>query len=85
MKKCPTGKRLYVTEGLAEDALIEAHIHFEYTTNQGPMAVYLCQECGHYHLTSQAPMNERLQQSLASGEIARQKRAKKWTDKFKDG
>jgi ABC-type ATPase with predicted acetyltransferase domain len=84
MKKCPTGKRLYVTENLAESALIDANIHFEYAAQRGPIAVYQCQECGHYHLTSQGPMNKRLEQSLSSGEIARQKRAKGWLDKFKD-
>ncbi len=83
MKKCPTGKRLYHSEQLAEDALIEAHIHFDYRSGGGPIAVYRCEDCGDYHLTSRGPMNERLARLLDKGEIQKQKEASRWQDKFK--
>jgi ABC-type ATPase with predicted acetyltransferase domain len=83
MKRCVTGKRVYHSEQLAEDALIEAHIHFEYRTGGGPKAVYRCEDCGDYHLTSRNPMNPRLAQSLASGTIKKQKEASRWQSKFK--
>lgn len=83
MKKCPTGKRLYLSESLAEDALIEAHIHFDYRAGGGPVAVYRCDECGAYHLTSRPPMNARLAQQLSDGTIKKQKEASRWQDKFK--
>jgi hypothetical protein len=83
MKKCITGKRLYISKQLAEDALIEAHIHFDYRAGGGPVAVYHCDECGDYHLTSRGPMNERLAEQLADGTIQRQKEASQWQGKFK--
>jgi hypothetical protein len=83
MKKCSTGKRLYATEQLAEDSLIEAHIHFEYKSGTGPKAVYKCDECGSYHLTSQGSINARLSQLLADGTIQRKKEADGWNEKFK--
>ena len=83
MKKCATGKRLYPNEQLAEDALIEAHIHFDYRAGGGPVAVYLCDECGEYHLTSQGPMNTQLALQLKNGAIQKQKEAGRWQNKFK--
>lgn len=83
MKKCPTGKRLYLSEQLAEDALIEAHVHFNYRSGSGPVAVYRCEDCGNYHLTSQGPMNTRLSQLLTNGTIKKQKEAVRWQGKFK--
>ncbi len=83
MKKCSTGKRLYSSEQLAEDSLIEAHIHFEYKSGAGPKAVYKCDECRSYHLTSQGTMNARLSQLLADGTIQKQKEAGRWNEKFK--
>jgi len=83
MKKCPTGKRLYPSEQLAEDALIEAHIHFDYRAGGGPVSVYQCDECGEYHLTSRFPINARLAELLANGTINKQKEAGRWQSKFK--
>lgn len=83
MKKCPTGKRLYLSEQIAEDALIEAHIHFDYRSGSGPVAVYRCEDCGNYHLTSQGPTNARLSQLIANGTIKKQKEASRWQGKFK--
>jgi len=83
MKKCPTGKRLYHSEQLAEDALIEAHIHFDYRAGGGPVAVYLCDECREYHLTSRGPMNACLAARIADGTIKKQKEASRWQSKFK--
>jgi len=81
--KCTTGKRVYLTEQLAETALIEAHIHFDYRSGGGPIAVYVCEECANYHLTSRGPMNERLSQLIANGTIKKQREASRWHDKFK--
>jgi len=83
MKKCVTGKRLYHSQQLAEEALIEAHIHFDYQAGGGPVAVYLCEDCGEYHLTSRGPMNARLSELLSNGTIKKQKEASRWQSKFK--
>ncbi|MBK7650541.1 MAG: hypothetical protein IPJ20_07035 [Flammeovirgaceae bacterium] len=83
MTKCNTGKRLYTSEALAEDALIGAHINFDYRTGSGPVAIYKCDECGNYHLTSHGEMNKRLALQLQSGFIQKQKQAARWQDKLK--
>jgi ABC-type ATPase with predicted acetyltransferase domain len=73
---------VYVTEVLAEDALIEARIQFDYPSGQGPVAVYRCDDCGYYHLTSQGLMSEKLKTYLASGQVEKQKQANFWADKL---
>jgi len=83
MKKCITGKRQYHSQQLAEEALIEAHIHFDYRAGGGPVTVYQCEDCGEYHLTSQGAMNERLATLLSNGTIKKQKLAAQWQNKFK--
>jgi len=83
--KCTTGKRLYLTEQLAEEALIEAHIHFDYRSGGGPVAVYRCDDCGNFHLTSRGPMNVRLSQMITNGSVKKLKEAVRWQEKFKGG
>jgi hypothetical protein len=68
---------------MAEDVLIEAQTAFDYNTGHGPIAVYVCDDCGYYHLTSKGPMNDRLSQYIASGKLARQKEANRWADKWR--
>lgn len=83
MDRCATGKRVYASQEMAEEVLIEAWTRYEYKGNQGPIAVYRCDDCGQYHLTSRGPMNERLAAALADGRISKQKEARRWEDKFK--
>lgn len=83
MIKCVTNKKVYLTEELAEEALIGAHTKFYYARGQGPMAVYCCEDCGYYHLTSQGPINDKLQQQLSQGKIEQQKLADEWLDRLK--
>ena len=68
---------------LAEDALIEAWIKFEYAPGSGPIAIYKCDDCGQYHFTSQGPMNENLSVALTSGKIKQQKVGNDWLNKLK--
>jgi hypothetical protein len=83
MKTCPSGKRAYFTQELAEDALIEAHARFEYGKGSGPVAIYKCDDCGHYHFTSQGAMDTKLSQYLTSDKAKLEKEASKWLEKFK--
>lgn len=80
---CSTTKKIYLSESLAEDALIEARIQFDYPEGRGPVAVYRCEDCGYYHLTSQGSVNEKLKKYLASGSVDKQKEANRWLDKLK--
>ena len=82
MLKCPTSKRIYVTESLAEDALIDTHSRHQYA-GTGPIAVYQCDECGYYHFTSKGKMNEKLAEQIASGKTKRQQEANQWINKLK--
>ena len=83
MKPCTSAKKMYPSLEIAEDALIEARTQFDYQVNQGPIGVYLCEDCGYYHLTSQGKMNENLAAQLKDGKIKRQKEANQWMTKLK--
>lgn len=83
MMKCVSGKRSYASQNLAEEALIEAHINFEYRPRNGPTAVYKCEECGNFHLTSLGEMNAQLALQLKNGYIQKQKQAIRWKNKLK--
>lgn len=83
MKTCISHKKIYLTQEIAEDALVEARVRFDYTQGDGPVAVYKCDDCGYYHLTSQGQMNGKLAQYYAEGKIQRQKEADYWLNKMK--
>jgi len=83
MIKCISHKRVYPTREIAEDALIEARTHFDFGNRPGPIAVYQCEDCGYFHLTSSGTMNEKLANAKASGKLDREREANKWIDKLK--
>ncbi len=83
MIKCVTLKKVYVTQELAEEALIAARTRLEYAKGQGPIAIYKCDDCGYFHLTSKGPVNAALSQHLKEGKIDREKEANKWLNKMK--
>jgi hypothetical protein len=73
---------MYPSEIIAEEALISAWIAYSYTKGNGPIGVYLCADCGSYHLTSKGVMNQKLAEQLTSGKIQQNKEANKWLDKI---
>jgi hypothetical protein len=81
--KCVSHKNSYATATLAEDALIEAHTRFDFAPGQGPIAIYRCDDCGEYHLTSRGPQNEKLTEFLKSGQLPRLKEGNWWLNKLK--
>lgn len=81
--RCVSGKRIFASQQLAEDTLIELWAKNEYTSGQAPVAVYRCEDCGQYHLTSKGPMNGSLAKAIESGQIKREREANKWLDKFR--
>lgn len=80
---CATGKRLYETLVLAEDALIESWSRNVYQAGAAPVAIYQCDDCGYFHFTSKGEMNEKLQEALESGEVEKRRRAFYWEEKLK--
>lgn len=83
MEHCVSGKRMYSSQQVAEEVLIEAWTRYEYSEGNGPVAVYKCEDCGQYHLTSRGPMNDKLSAALSGGKIQRQKEADRWLDKIR--
>ncbi|HEX5169176.1 MAG TPA: hypothetical protein VFW11_08365 [Cyclobacteriaceae bacterium] len=83
MSACVTHKRMYASRELAEEALIAARIRFNYPHGEGPIAVYQCEDCGQYHLTSKGVMNERLAKFIQEGKLKLHKEAGFWSDKLK--
>lgn len=83
MKGCSTGKRIYASQALAEDALLDAHTRSLFLAGQGPIAVYGCERCAGFHLTSKGPMNERLAQALSDGSLTRAREAADWERKWR--
>jgi hypothetical protein len=77
MIKC--SKRSYENENLAVDALIEARIRFD---NNSAVAVYCCDDCGLWHLTSQGSVNIKLKAALDNGSIKKNKEAYYWQKKL---
>jgi hypothetical protein len=82
-RSCPTGKIVYASIAIAEDVLIELWSKNEYNAASAPVAIYRCDDCGLYHLTSKGPMNEKLSAAISSGSIKRQREANQWEMKFK--
>ena len=83
MIKCVTQKKVYLTQELAEEALIGAHTRFDYAQGKGPLTIYRCEDCGYFHLTSKGPVNPTLAQHLKEGKIDREKLANEWINKMK--
>jgi hypothetical protein len=84
MNKCISGKRVFISKEIAEEALIEAHIRYSYKDGTGPMSVYQCEDCGQYHLTSNGPMNPRLAELFKDGKIQTEKEAHQWMKQIKN-
>ena len=81
--KCSSGKYQYMSQDLAETALIDQHIYKGFLPHEGPQNVYECQNCGYWHLTSKAPeQNPRLTEMIDSGEMKRKQEASKWERGF---
>ncbi|HLT79559.1 MAG TPA: hypothetical protein VKZ86_00925 [Cyclobacteriaceae bacterium] len=83
MTTCPTGKRGFVSEEIAVDALIGAWVRYDHSRGDGPVTIYLCDDCGQYHLTSKGPMHETLKKYLADGTISRMSQAEEWMRRLK--
>ncbi|MBX2970476.1 MAG: hypothetical protein KF803_13990 [Cyclobacteriaceae bacterium] len=83
MAGCSSGKRSYVSEAIAVEALIEAHVQFDYGNRSGPIAVYPCDECGQFHLTSTGSINKKLEQFIADGTLQKLRTASKWSGKWR--
>ena len=74
---------MFLTEAIAEDALVAAWITYGFKEGQGPIAVYRCDECGGFHLTSKGSVNPKLAEHLRRGEIKKRQEENEWIEKLK--
>ena len=81
---CPTHKHQYISQDLAETALIDQHVYKGFLPHEGSQGVYQCEICGYWHLTSKSTTcNARLQEEMDSGALKRKQRAGKWEQGFR--
>lgn len=80
---CTTGKRIFYSKELAEEALIANHQRFHHREGQGPINVYECHECGNWHFTSKGDINDLLKDPAIKSEINQQRQAMDWEKRFK--
>jgi hypothetical protein len=83
MAGCITRKKMFATQDIAEEVLLEAWTKYRYSAGHGPLAVYRCDDCGQFHLTSSGEMNPKLAQHLQEGKIQLRQEADKWLSKIK--
>jgi hypothetical protein len=83
ISKCISGKRSFESQLLAEDVLIELWSKNNYSDKNAPIAIYKCDDCGQFHLTSREPMNSRLAGYLSGSTFKLDREANKWLDKLK--
>ncbi|MEM6812877.1 MAG: hypothetical protein AAF600_00625 [Bacteroidota bacterium] len=76
--KCVSGKRIYETVEIAEEALIQHHIVNEYKTGEGPINVYKCHDCGNWHFTSKGEPNSIFDNKEMILRIKNERRANYW-------
>ena len=83
MDKCVSGKRIYASEDVALEALIQHHIINNYRANEGPINVYECQDCTNWHFTSKGKKHSAFDDPDILRTIEREKRAHNWERGFK--
>lgn len=82
-QKCVSGKRIFETEALALDALIQNHIINNYRADEGPTNVYECPDCGQWHFTSKAEKHPLFDDPEIARNIVQEKRAINWERGFR--
>ena len=77
---CPTNKKIYPTEEIAVEALLQARIRFDSNT---AISVYECDDCNNWHLSSKGEMNVKLKDAIKSGKLDQEKKKLDWEERYK--
>lgn len=80
---CVSGKKGYLTESDALNALVDQRGRFNYRSNSGPVNVYACDDCGEWHFTSKGEVHQLLQSADVQKRIADQREADFWERKLR--
>lgn len=83
MNGCVTGKRIYDSEQIALEALIDMRGKNNYRINSGPINVYQCDDCGLWHFTSKGAIHPSLQTEETQKRISSQNEAEFWERKLR--
>lgn len=83
MEKCVTGKTIFESKELAEEALVQNHIRNNHREGSGPVNVYQCRDCFNWHFTSQGATCPLLLDSDVMQRIERERRAIDWEYRLK--
>lgn len=65
--KCSTRKKIYYTEKEAEEGLFQTKVIFP---SNNAVAVYQCDDCGQWHVTSRGSMSRSLKEAMDNGKLA---------------
>ncbi|MBT8195929.1 MAG: hypothetical protein KJO64_05850 [Bacteroidia bacterium] len=79
---CPSHKNEYYSQALAEEQLIDLHARNNYANGDGPVNVYMCDICHHWHLTSTGGLNLELKEQMENGELKKKQTAYQWENKL---
>lgn len=85
MKCRVTHKVCYDSEHQAEQALLSARARFPVSSGTGPVAVYRCNYCECYHLTSKGEESYLLRSEDTKRKIDLEREAFYWESKIKGG
>ncbi|MBM3178475.1 MAG: hypothetical protein FJZ78_10770 [Bacteroidetes bacterium] len=84
MKKgCPSGKKLFESESLALEALYDVWSRTEFQKGEGPISVYTCEDCGHFHFTSKGTFHPKLEEFLKENNLRISREAERWIRKMR--
>jgi hypothetical protein len=83
MAGCISGKSIFQSKELAEEALIQNHIRNNHREGSGPINVYECRDCSNWHFTSNGNVSPLLLDSEIKKRIAKERTALEWEYRFK--
>ncbi len=82
MIDCSSGKICYLTQQMAEAALIDNRARYNYSVGQGPTNIYMCEICNCYHFTSKGELHPLLKDDNTQQRINKLKQGRDWEDKL---
>lgn len=83
MVKCTSGKTIFQSKELAEEALIQNHIRNNHRAGSGPINVYECNDCQNWHFTSTGETSFLLLDTEVKNRISKDRRAMEWEYRLK--
>lgn len=78
MKNCVTGKNCYDSKELATEALIQNRIRNRHRDGSGPINIYKCKDCDHWHFTSKGEIADFLKEPDVIKRIEKERRTLDW-------